>query len=345
MTPPLRLAPDVRVYVEPERVVILTEARRTTLTLPSDPDVPADAETMLLEPGAPVPSETPAALLRYFVRHSLAVLDGAPQPHGSVARQHGYLATRHAAPHVMQQRLWSSTVAVVGVGGVGSQALAHLVGAGIGHFVLVDRDDVELSNLNRQHTYSLADVGRAKARRAAAYVRSRARGTRVRTIQGDVADPAVVRRLISTCPDLAVLAVDQPVGIGPELGGSLWRAGVPHLLSHTGISVASCTSVLVPGTTCCPACMAAHLASRYEAETERAYSDDAAIEPWSFGPTNGIAAALVARAAVDFLGAGLVPAGPGQRRSTRVERASIERGRLETTVFAAEARDGCPCTT
>jgi molybdopterin/thiamine biosynthesis adenylyltransferase len=41
-------------------------------------------------------------------------------------------------------------VAVLGLGGVGCPAALHLAAEGIGNLVLVDGDDVQTSNLNRQ---------------------------------------------------------------------------------------------------------------------------------------------------------------------------------------------------
>lgn len=47
-------------------------------------------------------------------------------------------------------KLKNSTVLVAGVGGVGSYAAEALARTGIGHLILVDKDTVALSNLNRQ---------------------------------------------------------------------------------------------------------------------------------------------------------------------------------------------------
>lgn len=47
-------------------------------------------------------------------------------------------------------KLAHSTVAVFGVGGVGSYAVEALARVGVGHLVLIDYDDVCLTNINRQ---------------------------------------------------------------------------------------------------------------------------------------------------------------------------------------------------
>jgi sulfur carrier protein ThiS adenylyltransferase len=53
------------------------------------------------------------------------------------------------------------TVAVAGCGGLGSNAAAALVRAGIGKLIIADHDLVELSNLNRQY-YFMSDIGKRK---------------------------------------------------------------------------------------------------------------------------------------------------------------------------------------
>lgn len=59
-------------------------------------------------------------------------------------------------------RITSSTVLVIGLGAVGSWIAATLIQSGVKHLILVDNDNVEITNLHRQWGYCLSDVGRPK---------------------------------------------------------------------------------------------------------------------------------------------------------------------------------------
>ena len=65
-------------------------------------------------------------------------------------------------PHGLK-KLKDSTVAVFGLGGVGSYAAEALCRAGIGRLVIVDFDDICLTNVNRQLHALDGTVGKAKA--------------------------------------------------------------------------------------------------------------------------------------------------------------------------------------
>ena len=61
-----------------------------------------------------------------------------------------------------QRRLKAARVLCIGAGGLGSPAALYLAAAGVGMIGIVDFDDVDLSNLQRQILHGTKDVGRAK---------------------------------------------------------------------------------------------------------------------------------------------------------------------------------------
>lgn len=66
-----------------------------------------------------------------------------------------------------QDKLFCSSVVVIGAGGLGCPAMQYLAAAGVGTIGIVDFDKVELSNLQRQTLYIPDDIGRYKAAVAA----------------------------------------------------------------------------------------------------------------------------------------------------------------------------------
>lgn len=65
-----------------------------------------------------------------------------------------------------QKKLAKARVLLVGAGGLGSPAALYLAAAGVGTLVLVDNDNVDLSNLHRQILHFSPDVGKAKVQSA-----------------------------------------------------------------------------------------------------------------------------------------------------------------------------------
>ncbi|MET9213102.1 MULTISPECIES: adenylyltransferase/sulfurtransferase MoeZ [unclassified Nocardia] len=62
-----------------------------------------------------------------------------------------------------QKRLKNAKVLVIGAGGLGSPALLYLAAAGVGTLGIVEFDEVDMSNLQRQIIHGESDIGRSKA--------------------------------------------------------------------------------------------------------------------------------------------------------------------------------------
>ena len=60
------------------------------------------------------------------------------------------------------EKLKQAKVAVFGIGGVGSYVVEGLARAGLGNFILVDKDIVDVTNINRQIIATTKTVGKLK---------------------------------------------------------------------------------------------------------------------------------------------------------------------------------------
>ena len=95
-----------------------------------------------------------------------------------------------------QRKLGASRVAVIGLGALGSVIANHLARAGVGFLRLVDRDFVELDNLQRQILYDEDDV-------KAALPKAQAAAAKLARVNGEVKlDPRVVDVTWSNVEDL-----------------------------------------------------------------------------------------------------------------------------------------------
>lgn len=97
------------------------------------------------------------------------------EPVAALANDEVARTARHASlagfGETAQRRLAAAHVAIVGAGGLGSPTVLALAAAGVGTLTVIDDDEVEASNLQRQVMHRVADVGRPKvdsARRIAA---------------------------------------------------------------------------------------------------------------------------------------------------------------------------------
>ena len=67
-----------------------------------------------------------------------------------------------------QQKIIDSTILIIGMGGLGSPTALYLAAAGVGHIMIADFDQVELSNLQRQIIHRTSDIGDDKVNSAKA---------------------------------------------------------------------------------------------------------------------------------------------------------------------------------
>jgi molybdopterin/thiamine biosynthesis adenylyltransferase len=81
-----------------------------------------------------------------------------------------------------QQRILAGHALVIGAGGLGSPVLLYLASAGVGTITVIDHDDVDRTNLQRQIAHTEARVGRPKVESAAEAMAALNPEVRVRTL-------------------------------------------------------------------------------------------------------------------------------------------------------------------
>ncbi len=95
-----------------------------------------------------------------------------------------------------QEKINSSHVAIIGLGGLGCPVAMYLAASGVGQLTLVDDDLVELSNLQRQIAHTEDSIGVAKVDAARRTVRGLNSQTRVTTVQMRV-DGVALEKLLT----------------------------------------------------------------------------------------------------------------------------------------------------
>ena len=154
-----------------------------------------------------------------------------------------------------QLKLRNSRVCVVGLGGLGSPAALQLAAMGVGFIRLVDRDVVELSNLQRQHLYSVNFVGYPKVEVAA---------KRLRELNPNIEiEPLPLALNVNNAEEIIRdmdVVVDGLDLMTPRyaLNRACLKLGVPYIF---GAAITTCgsASTIIPGKTACLECFQGNL--------------------------------------------------------------------------------------
>jgi bacteriocin biosynthesis cyclodehydratase domain-containing protein len=221
-------------------------------------------------------------------------------------RYFGDLAGAGVPRAAAQARLERSTVAVLGLGGLGGMAATMLTVCGVGTIVGVDHDTVELSNLARQVLYGQDDLGARKVDAAA---------RRLRQLNARSRFVGIARRLDSTRAvadaiagaDFVVAAVDWPAGtISGWVNDACWAAGIPYVGMSQHPPLVRVGPTYLPGATGCLACQEAAYRRRFPLfdAAKAAISDSSPAA--TYAPACGLVGSLVANEAIAHI-TGLAP--------------------------------------
>lgn len=141
------------------------------------------------------------------------------------------LEARHGKD--LQQKFTNSTVAICGLGGLGSNIAVSLARAGIGKLILVDFDKVDISNLHRQQ-YKADQIGRFKTEALAENLREIAPYIKVETHAVAVTEENL-EALLSEA-DLICEAFDRAEAKAMLVNGVLEKLHTKYLIAASGMA-------------------------------------------------------------------------------------------------------------
>lgn len=141
------------------------------------------------------------------------------------------MAEYHGA--AVQRRLLMSSVAVCGLGGLGSNIALSLARAGVGGLILIDFDEVNITNLNRQQ-YKAAQLGMKKAKALAENLYEIAPYTRLKALVCKVTEENLCELLQAA--DIVCEAFDEPEEKAMLVNGVLERLPDKYLVAGSGMA-------------------------------------------------------------------------------------------------------------
>lgn len=141
------------------------------------------------------------------------------------------LEQRHGK--TVQDRFSNSTVAICGLGGLGSNIAVFLARAGVGTLILIDFDQVDVSNLHRQQ-YLASQVGESKAEALSGNLRSIAPYLNI--IPHTVRITEDNLEVLLAGADIICEAFDDPVAKAMLVNGVLERFPEKYLVAASGMA-------------------------------------------------------------------------------------------------------------
>lgn len=184
-----------------------------------------------------------------------------------------YAALEERHGKELQKKISSATVAICGLGGLGSNIAVALARAGIGKLILIDFDRVDLTNLHRQQ-YKTAQIGMQKTeaiaenlKEIAPYTEVCAHAVRVteanaaqllreaqivcEAFDGAEAKAMLVQQVLETMPDKFLVSASGMAGLGSaneirtrKIGNRFYLCGDGHSDINSGIGLFSARVML-----------------------------------------------------------------------------------------------------
>ena len=313
--PLYRLRPSIEPFFAASGDVYLLRAGTRdehVVRAPGDEDR-ALLERLALEPVAAPAGGAVASRIAPLIAAGVVVAEPsspplAPGDAERFERQLPYLAEL-GDPRDVQRRLRAGRVVVLGCGGLGTWALGAMASAGIGSFVLIDHDTIELSNLNRQVLYGEADLGRPKVIVAAEWMRRFDASIEVLKVARRVEGPDDLVGAVAGADALVLVADWPPYDLTRWVNEACLAHGVPFITAGQQPPLLKIGPTHLPGRGACHACHEQQVRRDfplYDELVERRRRDPPPAT--TLGPASGIVGTLLALEVMHLIAGGSPPA-------------------------------------
>lgn len=228
-------------------------------------------------------------------------------PEDRFSRHSLYFNLNKGNPVEIQDRLRKAKIAIIGCGGIGNFVAVPLATAGVGHLLLVDHDEVELSNLTRQIMFTESDVGACKVDVLKKRITERNAAT----------DVHILNRRLDTYADLADLPKDLNLIVLSADGATSEMESVVFLVNRFCVEnkipflnvgyiedIAVWGPLVVPGKTACQNCERERLIGSSDAKDFESDIQDinSSYQSPSSSPINSLAASAALVDIFRFIG-------------------------------------------
>lgn len=149
-------------------------------------------------------------------------------------REEYFNALKERHGEALHARFSAASAAICGLGGLGSNIAVSLARAGVGRLILIDFDQVDISNLHRQQ-YKAAQVGLDKTKALSDNLLEIAPYIKLETHTVRIVDENDVTRLLSSA-DIICEAFDQPEAKAMLVNAVLEHLPDKYLIAASGMA-------------------------------------------------------------------------------------------------------------
>lgn len=237
----------------------------------------------------------------------------------------------------MWDNIQNARVMIVGMGAVGSWVAANLAQSGVENFILLDADEVEISNLHRQFGYLESDIGRRKVDAVADKIKEYNHEIKVTKVFKFL-NATILSEFDDGKIDLIINCADEPNVDTTSLwiGEYSMIRGIPHIVGggynlHSSLIGQS----VIPGKTACVKCFQKKLEEENTIDSNRVKKLAVSNRKvGSFGPMCSIIASMVGMEAIKILSKEIAPANKNRRGEFDIYS-------MDITYKIFERRDDC----